>query len=239
MNKLLNRFLGRIAGIDLSDRFSDGWDTFSTVGVLLRLAAWFIRGTGYRIFFKRAKGVLLIGKRVTIRQPQYLEVGRSFIAQDNCEINCLSQKGILCGDKVTIGSYAIIRPTNLYGGEPGVGLKIGNNSSIGPYSYIGCSGYIDIGDNVMISPRVSIYSENHNFAELEKPMIEQGVTRSFVKIEDDCWVAANSIILAGVTIGKGAVVAAGSVVTKDVPPYCVVAGNPAKIVKMRKSYEAF
>src|SRR5690606_16848692 len=179
MNKLLNRFLGRIAGIDLSDRFSDGWDTISTVGVLLRLAAWFIRGTGYRIFFKRAKGVLLIGKWVTIRQPQYLEVGRSFIAQDTCEINRLSQTGILCGDKVTIGSYAITTPTKLYGGERCAGLKRGNIPSIGPYSYIGCSEYIDIGDNVMISRRGTILSEPHKFAELDKPMIKPGVTRSF------------------------------------------------------------
>jgi acetyltransferase-like isoleucine patch superfamily enzyme len=141
---------------------------------------------------------------------------------------------LVFGDKVTIGSYAIIRPTNLYGGEAGVGLKIGNNSSIGPYSYIGCSGYIEIGDNVMMSPRVSIYSENHNFSESTLPMIEQGVTRSFVKIEDDCWIAANSVILAGVTVGKGSVVAAGSIVTKDVPPYSIVAGNPAKIIKSRK-----
>jgi acetyltransferase-like isoleucine patch superfamily enzyme len=85
----------------------------------------------------------------------------------------------------------------------------------------------------MISPRVSIYSENHNFSETAVPMIEQGVTRSFVKIEDDCWIAANSVILAGVTVGKGSVVAAGSIVTKDVPPYSVVAGNPAQVIKSR------
>jgi acetyltransferase-like isoleucine patch superfamily enzyme len=181
-------------------------------------------------FCKRA---LSDRKGVTIRQASYIHAGKNFIAQDHCEINGLSQKGLVFGDKVTIGSYAIIRPTNLYGGEAGVGLKVGNNSSIGPYAYIGCSGYIEIGDNVMMSPRVSIYSENHNFSETTFPMIEQGVTRSFVKIEDDCWLAANSVILAGVTVGKGSVVAAGSIVTKDVPPYSIVAGNPAKIIKSR------
>ena len=239
MNKSFSRWLGRFTGMDLSGRFGEGWDTRSTLGVLLRLSVWLIRGSFYRIFFKSSKGILLVGKRVTIRQPHRLIVGKSFIAQDNCEINCLSQKGIVFGDKVTVGSFAIIRPTNLYGGEPGVGLRIGNNSNIGPYSYIGCSGYIDIGDNVMISPRVSIYSENHNFDDADVPMIDQGVTRSFVKIEDDCWIAANALILAGVTVGRGAVVAAGSVVTKDVPPNCVVAGNPAKIVKVRKADHAF
>ena len=66
-------------------------------------------------------------------------------------------------------------------------------------------------------------------------MIEQGVNRSFVKIEDDCWIAANSVILSGVTVGKGSIVAAGAVVTKDVPPFSIVAGNPAQVIKSRNT----
>ena len=85
----------------------------------------------------------------------------------------------------------------------------------------------------MMSPRVSIYAENHIFDDRERPMIDQGVKRSFVKIEDDCWIASNAVILSGVTIGRGSVVAAGSIVTKDVPPYSVVGGNPAKLIKSR------
>ena len=69
----------------------------------------------------------------------------------------------------------------------------------------------------------------------EQPIMKQGVKREFVKIEDDCWIAANTVILAGVTIGKGSVIAAGSVVNKDVPPYSVVAGVPAKVIKSRIS----
>jgi len=85
----------------------------------------------------------------------------------------------------------------------------------------------------MISPRVSIYAENHVFNEVTQTIKSQGVVRKNVVIEDDCWIAANSIILAGVTIGKGSVVAAGSVVTTDVPPYSVVGGVPACIIKKR------
>lgn len=234
MNNATGRAISRLTGLDFSDRFGPEWDTRSTLGVIFRMLVWLVRGTWKRIWFKSSRGLLLIGKRVTIRQPHYLSVGRNFIAQDNCEINCLSERGITFGDKVTVGSFALIRPTNLYGGPPGAGMKVGNNSSIGPYAYIGCSGYIEIGENVMISPRVSIYAENHVFDKVQVPMIDQGVIRSFVKIEDDCWIASNSIILPGVTIGKGAVVAAGSVVTKDVAPYHVVAGNPAKTVKTRE-----
>ncbi|MCH7415767.1 acyltransferase [Belliella sp. R4-6] len=233
MGNFLGTSITKITGVDLSDRFGEDWDSLSTLGVLIRMNIWLLRGMFIRWRLRSVKGLFLVGKGVTLRQPGYIDVGRNFIAQDHCEINGLSQKGLIFGDKVTVGSYAIIRPTNLYGGEAGVGLKVGNNSSIGPYSYIGCSGYIEIGDNVMMSPRVSIYSENHNFGDVALPMIDQGVTRSFVKIEDDCWIAANSIILAGVTVGKGSIVAAGSVVTKDVPPFSIVGGNPAKIIKSR------
>jgi acetyltransferase-like isoleucine patch superfamily enzyme len=235
MGNFLGNTLSKLTGIDLSNRFGKDWDLPSTLGVMVRMGVWATRGLLVRWRFKRTKGLFLVGKGVTIRQASYIHVGRNFTAQDHCEINGLSQKGLIFGDKVSIGSYAIIRPTNLYGGEAGVGLKVGNNSSIGPYTYIGCSGYIEIGDNVMISPRVSIYSENHNFSKTDLPMIEQGVNRSFVKIEDDCWIAANSVILSGVTVGKGSIVAAGAVVTKDVPPFSIVAGNPAQVIKSRNT----
>ncbi|NHE58448.1 acyltransferase [Cyclobacterium plantarum] len=233
MGNFAGKVISRISGMDLSDRFGPGWDSISVLAVLCRMGIWWVRGLWLRWRMKSARGLLLIGKGVSIRQARYFTVGKNFVAQDHCEINCLSQKGIVFGDKVTVGSYAIIRPTNLYGGEPGLGLKVGDHSSIGPYAYIGCSGYIEIGNNVMMSPRVSIYSENHVFKDTGRPMIEQGVDRSFVIIEDDCWIASHAVILAGVTIGKGSVVAAGSIVTRDVPPYSVVAGNPAKVIKTR------
>ena len=175
----------------------------------------------------------MIGKGVSIRYAKYLEAGNDLIVEDYAEINCLSKQRIVFGNRVSIGKFAIIRPSNSYGGEIGEGLKIGNNSNIGPYAYIGCSGYIEIGDNVMISPRVSIYAENHIFERTDITIKAQGVKKQFVKIEDDCWIAANSIILSGVTIGKGSVVAAGSVVTGDIPPFSVVAGAPARIIKQR------
>jgi acetyltransferase-like isoleucine patch superfamily enzyme len=61
----------------------------------------------------------------------------------------------------------------------------------------------------------------------------QGVTRDPIVIEDDCWIASHSIVLAGVTIGRGSIVAAGSVVTKSVPPYSIVAGSPARVIRSR------
>lgn len=216
------------------DRFPGEWKSHDIISTLYRLSFFYLRGMFQRLFFKKSSGWVLVGKGASIRYARHLSTGKDFIVEDYAEVNCMTYRGIIVGDRVTIGKHAIIRPTNIYGSAIGEGLKIGNNSSIGPYSYIGCSGYIEIGDNVMMSPRVSIYSENHLFDNPELTIKEQGVKREFVKIEDDCWIAANTIILAGVTIGRGSVIAAGSVVNKDVPPYSIVGGVPAKVIKSRR-----
>ncbi len=223
----------RKTGNYIENRFKGSWSRSDISITLIRLMGYFLRGCFARLSFGRSSGLVLIGKGVSIRYAKYLEAGRDLIIEDYAEVNCLATQKIQIGNRVSIGKFAIIRPSNSYGGEIGEGLKIGNNSNIGPYSYIGCSGYIEIGNNVMISPRVSIYAENHVFDRTDIPMKEQGVKKQFVTIEDDCWIAANSIILAGVTIGKGSVVSAGSVVTKDVPPYSLVGGVPARIIKKR------
>jgi len=218
----------------LNNRFQTEWSNQNKMITYYYLFFFFIRGLWMRLRIKSAKGLLLVGKNVRIFYPKNLQVGYNTIIEDGAEINCLSLQGIKLGNRVTIGKYAIIRPSNIYGGPIGAGLTMGDNSNIGPYNYIGCSGKITIGNNVMLAPRVSIYAENHVFDHPEILIRDQGVEKKEVIIEDDCWIAANSIILAGVTIGQGSVVAAGSVVTENVPAYSVVAGVPAKFIKSRK-----
>jgi len=218
----------------LNNRFQAGWSNQNKMITYYYLFFFFIRGLLMRLRIKSVKGLLLVGKKVRIFYPNNLQVGYNTIIEDGAEINCLSLQGIKLGNRVTIGKYAIIRPSNIYGGPIGEGLTMGDNSNIGPYNYIGCSGKITIGNNVMLAPRVSIYAENHVFDHPDILIRDQGVEKKEVIIEDDCWIAANSILLAGVTIGKGSVVAAGSVVTENVPPYSVVAGVPAKWIKSRK-----
>lgn len=225
--------LFKIFKVNPENRFGEGWNQRDIRISLLMVFPKYLRGAWIKLFLNSSKGMLLVGKGTKVFNRSYISAGSNCILEDGCEINGLSKHGVNLGNNVTIGRYAMIRPTNNYGGPIGEGLKVGDNSSIGHLSYIGCSGYIEIGKNVMMSPRVSIYSENHNFEDIDIAMKDQGVTRSFVKIEDDCWIASNSIILAGVTVGKGSVVAAGSVVTKDVPSYSIVGGNPAKVIKSR------
>jgi acetyltransferase-like isoleucine patch superfamily enzyme len=219
----------------IQERFGTDWRQSDVLRTYIYLIPFILRGMWKRIFMGRIAGNVFIGKGVRIAYSSRLHAGRDLIIEDGAEVNCLAKGGIQLGHRVTIGKYAIIRPSNLYGGAIGAGLEMGDHSNIGPYSYIGCSGPIRIGNNVMISPRVSLYAENHVIAGIDIPMKEQGVTQKGIVIEDDCWIAANSIILDGVTVGRGSVVAAGAVVSKNVPPYSVVAGVPARIIKSRNN----
>lgn len=114
------------------------------------------------------------------------------------------------------------------------GCSIGRNVSLGNYTSVGirCSVQAEtkIGDHVMMGPECLIYTINHRFNK-EKLRFEGYTEREPVIIEDRVWLGARCIILPGVTIGKGATIGAGAVVTKDVPAYAVAAGNPARIVK--------
>ena len=186
---------------------------------------------------RRRRGLLLVGSHVRLRNKGYISTGRAVVIEDYAEIQGLSSRGIVLGNRVSIGSFAMIRPSGYYSGHIGEGLTVGDRSTIGPFCYLGCSGHITIGRNVMIGPRVSFYAENHRFADVSVPMQRQGVSRQPIVIGDDCWIASHSVILAGVTVGHGSIVAAGSVVTRDVPSFSVVGGAPARIIKSRLTEE--
>jgi len=111
-------------------------------------------------------------------------------------------------------------------------VEIGNNSGIGVNCVL--SGNIIIGDNVMMGPEVYIYTENHCFKRIDIPMNKQGYDQPKpVLIGNDVWIGSRATILPGVKIGNGAIIGASAVVTKNVEPYSIVVGNPAKKVKSR------
>lgn len=115
-------------------------------------------------------------------------------------------------------------------------MRIGNWVSVNTNVQIGAadSGEIIIGNDVLIGPNVVIRASNHVYDRVDIPIREQGHSGGKIVIEDDVWIAANAVVLPDVVIGKVAVVAAGAVVTSDVPPYQIVGGVPSKIIANRK-----
>lgn len=117
------------------------------------------------------------------------------------------------------------------------GISLGDNINISQNCTISGTGGVSIGNFVMIGPNTCIISSNHGFLQENIPMVRQKPLRAPIKIADDVWIGANAIILSGVTIGQGAIVGAGAIVTKDVSPYSIVVGNPAKLIRKRFTAE--
>ena len=137
---------------------------------------------------------------------------------------------------------AICKPMfKTFGKNVGIGPKveffnvgeseIGDNSGIGAYSLVGT---VKIGNNVMVGTHCLFLSRNHRYDDLSIPMCKQGFHEDQpVVIEDDVWIGSNVIILPGVRVCHGSIIGAGAVVTKDVEPYSIMAGNPAKVIGRR------
>jgi acetyltransferase-like isoleucine patch superfamily enzyme len=212
----------------------EDWRGRDLASLLCTLGGRAARGALVRLRVGHADGLVLCGPRVRLYQPWHIRAGRDLCLDEACEIVGLSRRGIVFGDRCTVGRFATIQPTNKLFDEPGEGLRVGSRSNIGPFGYIGCSGYIEIGDDVLIGPRVALLAENHVTADPNTPIKDQGVARSFIRIEDGCWIGAGTVVVAGVTIGHDSVVAAGSVVTADVPPFRVVGGVPARLIRSRR-----
>lgn len=116
-------------------------------------------------------------------------------------------------------------------------IKIGNNVWISKNVALYAHNGIKIGNDVIIAKDVSLISGDHDFSDKEKKINQQGMKKSSkpIVIGDDVWIGEKAIVLKSVTVGKGGIIGAGAVVTKDVPPFSVVAGNPAVVIKRRES----
>lgn len=130
-----------------------------------------------------------------------------------------------CGDNFVCCSGVIIRSARK--------VSIGNNVRIGEKSYLNGRGKLTIGNNVLTGPNIFIWTSNHNYYCPELLPYDTKPDDRAVTIKDNVWIGAQSKIVPGITIGEGAVIAMGAVVTKDVPDCAVVGGNPAKIIKYR------
>lgn len=204
------------------------------LSIYRKAAAMAARGLRHKPFLGQSGGPLLIGRGVRITNPSWIFHSGRLMIEDGAEVQGVSQRGVRFGDEVSIGPRVAIRPSSYYGGEAGVGLVVGDRSSFATDCFIGCSGEITIGNDVMFGPAVRVYSENHVFADPDSTISSQGVERSFVHIGNDCWIGSGTIITAGVTIGDGVVIGAGSVVTSDIPNYSIAVGSPARVVRNRK-----
>jgi acetyltransferase-like isoleucine patch superfamily enzyme len=164
-----------------------------------------VRATGHRVQF--GPGVRLYGRPrfSTQRGPEEL-----IALGEGCEID-----------------HGAVLAT--YGGS----IRLGRRCSVNSYSVLLGHGGLDVGDFVRIAPHCVIAPMNHVYADRSRPIMEQGLTREGIRIEDDVWLGAHTTVLDGCTIGGGSVIGAGAVVTQDIPPFSVAAGCPARVIRQR------
>ncbi|GAB3897685.1 acyltransferase [Larkinella knui] len=133
-----------------------------------------------------------------------------------------------------LGAHSVIEAFSVI--NNGVGpVLIGDRCTVGIGSVV--IGPVTIGTDVIIAQHVVVSGLNHSYEDVSRSIREQPVVTRPIVIEDECWIGANVVITAGVTIGRHSVVAGGSVVTRDVPPYSVVGGNPARLLKQYDTTE--
>ena len=130
--------------------------------------------------------------------------------------------------KFSLGDYSVVESYSCINNAVG-DVIIGDHTRVGLHNTV--IGPVTIGNHVNLAQGITVTALNHNFADNNLRIDEQGVSTNPVTIGDDIWIGANAVILPGVTIGNHSVVAAGAVVTKDVPPHTLVGGVPAKIIK--------
>jgi acetyltransferase-like isoleucine patch superfamily enzyme len=152
-----------------------------------------------------------------------------------CGDGCVFEEGVRVfhPDRVWIGAHVYVGHDTILKGYHAGDLHIGDGTWIGQQCFFHAAGDLSIGSNVGIGPGVKIITSVHREAGRTTPILQAPIAFAPVLIEDDADLGVGAIVLPGVTIGRGAQIGAGAVVTRDVPPYAIAVGNPARVLRMR------
>lgn len=162
-----------------------------------------------------------------VDRSQFQAIGENVTFDDICEIQR--------PDLITIGSDVKFY-RGCYLSPVGEYIEIGSNTHFAPYCCL--YGPLKVGNNCASAAHVVFAGVGHGYARTDIPMVEQTVLKKEIVLEDDVWIGANAVITQGVRIGEGTIIGAGAVVTRDVPPYSVVGGIPARVIRDRKKEDS-
>ena len=188
-----------------------------------------LRKASYPSLFKQVGGGVIFGKGIVLRHPGKITLGDRVAIDDYGMLDGsgAGDQGLILGNDVMISRNCVIQAKT----GP---LKIGDRTDIGCNVIISSISGISIGNSVLIAGNCYIGGGRYISDRLDIPLMDQGLfSKGTVEISDDVWLGAGAIVLDGVKIGKGCIVGAGAVVTKDLPDYAIATGVPAKIMKIR------
>lgn len=216
-------------------RQSDGIWRYLLEQVFFFVFGWVpsVVGIGLRAIFYRfilkMKGVAAIEAGVRLRFANHITLERGVYLDQGTYLHACPS-GIKIGENSIVMHGAVLHVYN-FRNLPHAGITIGRDSLVGEYSVIRGQGGVTIGDRVYTSPFTQIIAVNHVFDDPKRPFIEQGITAQGITIENDVWLGSGVVVLDGVRIGAGSVIAAGAVVHQDIPSHVVAAGVPARVIR--------
>jgi acetyltransferase-like isoleucine patch superfamily enzyme len=188
-----------------------------------------LRNFGYRSIFADIGNQVYIQNGVEFNGTSCIEIGSGVYIFKGVRLDARGHKN----NKIHLANKVAIERNVDIGCLEDTSIHIDEDTFIAPNVCIEGPGDIKIGKHCLIASHSGIYANNHNFADPIEPIKYQGITRKGIVIEDDCWLGHGVTVLDGVTIGKGSVIGAGAVVNKDIPPFSVAVGIPARVIKNR------
>lgn len=178
----------------------------------------------------RTRKTVFLGRGVRLRNLKNIEFGKACTIEERVQIDGYAKQKVSFGNRVKIGANTKISITS-HLENFGIGLNIGHDCAIGEYSYLGCSGGVIIGDDVIMGQYVSFHSQNHNYQDKTCKIREQGVNSEGIEIGNNIWVGAKATFLDGCIVSDNSIVASGAVVTGKFSPGVVIGGVPARVIK--------
>lgn len=192
-----------------------------------------LRGFIFLIIRFRKPKILFLGSRSKLVGLEKIKFGNSTSIYSNVRISAIGSIAYYFGNNFSIRDFSIIDSFGSIKKESGT-LRIGNNVGISEFCYFSIRGNLIIGDNVIFGPGVKIFTENHSFNLSDSYFRLQNEIRNEVRIGNNVWVGSNVILLPGITIDDNVVIAAGSVVNKNIPSGTLYGGVPSKHLKNLK-----
>lgn len=189
----------------------------------------FLRSKLYPCLFKHCGRNVNFGTNVVLRNPNKIEIGDNSIIDDNCLLDAKGKqnRGILIEEGVFVGRNSILSCKN---GD----IVLRKKANIGFNCEIFSGSHVEVGEGVLMAAYCYLIGGDHDVDNVSVSVTEQGSTSHGIKIEEGCWVGAGAKVLDGVAVGAHTIVGAGAVVTRDVPPYAIAAGVPAKVLRDRR-----
>jgi len=170
------------------------------------------------------------GRNITIRHPHKIKIGDNCIVDENCVLDAKGndERGI------ELGSDCVVSRNNILSCKGGY-IKLGNGTNIAQNSLVHSESAVELGKNTLVASYVYfVGGGNHDFSRTDIPIIQQpSLSRGGIFIGDNCWFGAGVIVIDGSKIGNDSVIAAGAIVNIDVPPFSVVVGMPARVLRNR------